>query len=34
MTIHGDTPKNPLDRGGWPDGTPDNSNWMYVLGAG
>lgn len=34
ISIHGDTPKNPLDRGGWPDGTPGNSNWMYVLGAG
>jgi hypothetical protein len=34
MTIHGDTPKNPLDRSGWPDGTPQNSNWIYVLGNG
>ena len=34
ITIHGDTPKNPLDRNGWPDGTPDNSNWMYVMGNG
>jgi hypothetical protein len=34
ISIHGDTPKNPLDRGGWPDGTPGNSNWTYVLGAG
>jgi hypothetical protein len=34
ISIHGDTPKNPLDRGGWPDGTPGNSNWIYVLGAG
>ncbi len=34
MTIHGDTPKNPLDRGGWPDGTPQNSNWIYVYGNG
>jgi hypothetical protein len=34
VTIHGDTPKNPLDRSGWPDGTPNNSNWMYVLGNG
>ncbi|MCA9676046.1 MAG: hypothetical protein KC464_13490, partial [Myxococcales bacterium] len=31
ITIHGDTPKNPLDRSGWPDGTPNNANWMYVL---
>ncbi len=34
ITIHGDTPKNPLNRSGWPDGTPGNSNWMYALGAG
>ncbi len=34
ITINGDTPKNPLARGGWPDGTPQNSNWIYVLGAG
>jgi len=34
LSIHGDTPKNPLDRGGWPDGTPGDSNWTYVLGAG
>ncbi|MEZ4399585.1 MAG: hypothetical protein R3B06_06185 [Kofleriaceae bacterium] len=34
LTINGDTPKNPLDRGGWPDGTPGNSNWMYVYGNG
>lgn len=34
MSIHGDTPKTPLNRNGWPDGTPGNSNWMYVLGAG
>ena len=34
MSIHGDTPKNPLDRGGWPDGTPGNANWAYVFGGG
>jgi hypothetical protein len=34
VSIHGDTPKDPLDRGGWPDGTPRNANWMYVLGNG
>lgn len=34
MTVHGDTPKDPLNRGGWPDNTPDNSNWIYVLGNG
>lgn len=34
VSIHGDTPKNPLRRDGWPDGTPGDSNWCYVLGAG
>jgi hypothetical protein len=34
MTIHGDTPKTPLNRNGWPDGTPQNSNWLYVFGNG
>jgi hypothetical protein len=34
VSIHGDTPKNPLNRNGWPDGTPGNSNWTYVLGNG
>jgi hypothetical protein len=34
MTIHGDTPKNPRNRSGWPDGTPGGSNWVYVMGAG
>jgi hypothetical protein len=34
MSFHGDTPKNPLQRSGWPDGTPGNTNWCYVLGAG
>jgi hypothetical protein len=34
FTIHGDTPKNPTNRNGWPDGTPGNSNWMYVYGNG
>ena len=34
MTIHGDTPKNPNVANGWPDGTPANSNWMYVFGNG
>jgi hypothetical protein len=34
VTIHGDTPKDPLTRSGWPDGTPQASNWVYVLGAG
>jgi hypothetical protein len=34
MSIHGDTPKTPLSRNGWPDGTPSNSNWSYVFGNG
>lgn len=34
MSVHGDTPKDPLIRDNWPDGTPGNSNWIYVLGAG
>lgn len=34
MTIHGDTPKDPRNKNGWGDGTPDNSNWLYVMGNG
>jgi hypothetical protein len=34
MTFHGDTPKDPFNRSGWPDGTANNSNWLYVLGNG
>jgi hypothetical protein len=34
ITVHGDTPKDPRNRDGWPDGTPDNSNWLYVMGNG
>ncbi|MEO5725492.1 MAG: hypothetical protein ABI134_21625, partial [Byssovorax sp.] len=34
MTFHGDTPKDPRNRNGWPDGTPANSNWLYVMGNG
>jgi hypothetical protein len=34
MTIHGDTPKDPLTPSGWPDNTPGNSNWIYVYGGG
>jgi hypothetical protein len=34
FTIHGDTPKTPRDRNAWPDGTPGNSNWIYVMGNG
>jgi hypothetical protein len=34
FTIAGDTTKNPLDRNGWPDGTPSNTNMMFVYGGG
>jgi hypothetical protein len=34
ISIHGDTPKDPLSTAGWIDTTPDASNWLYVLGTG
>ncbi len=34
ITIEGDTPKTPLVNNTWPDNTPQNSNWMFVLGGG
>lgn len=34
ITICGDTTKDPLTRGGWPDGTPSNTNAVYVYSAG
>jgi hypothetical protein len=34
LTIHGDTPKDPFTKSGWPDGTPNNANWIYVMGNG
>jgi hypothetical protein len=34
VTVHGDTPKTPLDRNVWPDATPGNSNWVYAMGGG
>ncbi len=34
LTIHGDTTKNPLQKGGWPDGSPGNTNRVYVWGGG
>ena len=34
LSIHGDTPKTPLDRNAWPDNTPGNANWTYVFGNG
>jgi len=34
ITIHGDTTKDPTNRNNWPDGTPGNTNVVYVYGAG
>jgi hypothetical protein len=34
ITWSGDTPKTPLNPSGWGDGTPQNSNWLYVMGNG
>ena len=34
ISIHGDTPKTPLARQGWPDGTPGNSSWTYIYSSG
>lgn len=34
LTVHGDHPHNPLVRSAWPDATPDNTNWVYVMGNG
>jgi hypothetical protein len=34
FTITGDTPKDPLNRGGWPDGTQQNHNVVYAFGNG
>ncbi len=34
ITIHGDTTKDPTVAAGWPDGTPGNTNVVYVYGAG
>jgi hypothetical protein len=34
LTIHGDTPKDPTNPSGWPDGTPQGANWTYVWGGG
>ena len=34
LTVHGDTPHTPLQGEAWPDATPENSNWMYVMGGG
>ncbi len=34
FSVSGDTYKQPFDRNGWGDGTPANSNILYVMGAG
>ncbi|HET7505570.1 MAG TPA: hypothetical protein VFK02_31335 [Kofleriaceae bacterium] len=34
ITIHGDTPKDARERRGWPDGTAQGSNHVYVYSAG
>ena len=34
LIVFGDTPKNSFNRAGWADGTPGNSNWIYVRGNG
>jgi hypothetical protein len=34
LTVHGDTPHDPLQSSAWPDATPSDSNWLYVMGAG
>lgn len=34
MIVNGDTMKNPYMRAGWPDGTPQNSNLLYVRSNG
>jgi len=34
ITIHGDTPKDCLNRSGWPDGTANNTNLVYIYSAG
>ena len=30
LMVSGDTPKNPYERSGWPDGFQANVNWVYV----
>jgi hypothetical protein len=34
LTVHGDTPKTPLQASAWPDETPAGSNWIYAMGNG
>lgn len=34
FSVSGDTYKAPFNRGGWGDGTPQNTNLLYVMGSG
>ena len=34
ITVHGDTPKDARNKGGWPDNTAQNTNHVYVYSAG
>jgi hypothetical protein len=34
ITMKGDTYKDPLNKGGWGDGTPQNTNIVYVYSSG
>lgn len=34
FTVHGDTFHTPLQGDAWPDATPADSNWIYVMGCG
>ncbi|APR76516.1 Hypothetical protein A7982_01863 [Minicystis rosea] len=34
LTVHGDTYHSPLQGDAWPDATPADSNWIYVMGCG
>jgi hypothetical protein len=34
LTAHGDTPKTPTQASAWPDSTPGNANWVYVMSNG
>lgn len=34
LTVHGDTMHTPLQGNAWPDATPGDSNWLYVMGGG
>lgn len=34
LVVTGDTPKSSFNNAGWPDGTINNSNWMYVRSNG